>query len=74
LSSSDTSSPMLPFAACASAANNNNTSIPPPCCKNGTRTSSAPLTYQEDLTTTASVSSIQAFAPPRTTDLPHDDD
>ena len=74
LPSSDSSSPMLPFTACASAANNNDATILPPRCKNGTQTSSAPLTYREDLTTTASVSSIRAFAPPRTTDLPHDDD
>ena len=58
------------FAACASAADDNNASIPPPCCSNGTQTSSAPLTYWEDPTRTASVFSIRVLMPPRTTDLP----
>jgi hypothetical protein len=74
LSSSPSSSPTLPFAARASAAADYNATIPPPCCNNGKQSSSVPLTYREDPTTTmAWVHLIQAFTP-RSTDLPDNDE
>ena len=64
--SSASSYPTLPFAVCASSADNNDATIRLHAVVMGH--------YREDPTTTASVSSIRAFAPPRTIDLTDDDD